>query len=272
MGCNLPRLADLQGQFARAILNPEAVVPAQIIGPDRLQSPHRFGVYRNNVVVGLIEALEASYPITCKIVGDEFFRAMARSFALGHPPQSPVMLDYGKGFAEFIEAFTPAESLPYLADVARLERAWTEAYHAKDAIPLTGQDLARIEQGSLPQLILTLHPSVRFLASGYPVLSIWKMNMDNVPAPIDLEAAGEEILICRPDLEVNVYPIPVATVAFLNRLSKGVTLEKAAEAGWAVNPGFDLTRSLAGLIECGALAGWKLPDTGHHNCTGELLP
>ena len=68
---------------------------------------------------------------------------MARAYALAEPPRSPVLMDYGAGFADFIAGFAPAASLPYLPDVARIERAWREAYHAADAEPLTAGGLCR---------------------------------------------------------------------------------------------------------------------------------
>jgi hypothetical protein len=48
---------------------------------------------------------------------------MARSYVALAPPSSPIMLDYGAGFPDFIGAFEPAKCLPYLQDVARIERA-----------------------------------------------------------------------------------------------------------------------------------------------------
>src|SRR5215471_1982696 len=104
-----------------ALLDATRATPQGLVGPDGLPSPRRFAVYRNNVVAGLIETLKENYPAVHRIVGDEFFRAMAGQFAIAHPPRSPIMLSYGTNFPEFIDRFEQAETLPYLGDVARIE-------------------------------------------------------------------------------------------------------------------------------------------------------
>ncbi len=113
------------------MLDPELPPPAGLVGPDGEPSSRRFAVYRNNVVAGLIAgAAVTAFPAVHRIVGADFFLAMARAYVAEEPPGSPIMLDYGAGFPDFIGRFEPAMTLPYLADVARIERAWSEAYHA----------------------------------------------------------------------------------------------------------------------------------------------
>ena len=71
----------------------------------------RFAVYRNNVAVGLIGALEARYPVSRRIAGDDLFRAMARTFVRAHKPRSPVMIAYGGEFPEFVAEYLAAAEL-----------------------------------------------------------------------------------------------------------------------------------------------------------------
>jgi hypothetical protein len=143
-------LGHRQTAFARAVLDAAAPVPPGLIGPDGQPSATRFAVYRNNVVLGLIDALKAAFPVVCALVGEDFFAAMARAHAVETPPASPVMHDYGADFPAFIARFAPAASLPYLADVARLEWAWVEAYHAAEAWPLSPASIARVKQAAIP--------------------------------------------------------------------------------------------------------------------------
>ncbi|MDE1937954.1 MAG: putative DNA-binding domain-containing protein, partial [Alphaproteobacteria bacterium] len=212
----MPLLAERQTEFAGALLHAGRPIPQGLLGPDRRASAKRFSVYRNNVVVSLIEALEAAYPATRQLVGEEFFRAMARAYAVLHPPSSPIMLDYGESFAEFITVFGPARTLPYLADVARIERVWLEAYHAADAVSLAADALTAIPQDQAHNFVFEMHPSLRVVRSRYPALSIWRMNIaDGVPAPVDLEAGGEDVLVVRPEAEVEVRSLPPGGVAFV---------------------------------------------------------
>ncbi len=142
--------SDWQGAFARALLHPEVATPPGLLDPYRGRTFKRFAIYRNNVVAGLTEALRMSFPVVCRIVGEEFFHAMARAYVVKHPPQSPVLLEYGESFAPFIDSFAPAALLPYLGDMARIERAWLEAYHAPEATPLDSSMLDAIPTEQLP--------------------------------------------------------------------------------------------------------------------------
>jgi Putative DNA-binding domain len=252
-------LAERQAAFAAAVLDAGAPVPQGLVGPDGEPSARRFAVYRNNVVAGLSESMKITFPAVARIVGEEFFMAMARAYVVTDPPHSPMLLEYGSGFPDFIERFPPAQTLPYLADVARIENGWKEAFHAPEAAPLPPAALATIPQDRLAELRLRLHPSVRLVTSRYPALTIWRMNVEGgVPAPVDVNAGGEDALVVRPAANVEVRFVPPGGVAFIRRLGEGAALDAAANAGLAASEAFDLSASLAGLISAGAFSGYDL--------------
>ena len=254
----MQRLAERQRDFSAALLDPALPVPSGLVGPDGEPSARRFAVYRNNVVAGLMEALKAAFPAVCRIVGDEFFRAMARRHVLSKPPASPVLLDYGAGFPDFVAGFEPAATLPYLPGVARIERAWTEAYHAPEALPLQASDFAVIDADRLAEIHLALHPSLRIVRSCLPALTIWRMNVaDGVPGPVDLAAGGEDTLVVRPAAEVEVRSMPPGGAAFVTLLADGKSLAKATTAALTADPRFDLSGNLAGLIGAGVFVGYS---------------
>ena len=91
---------------------------------DKTLSHPRFGVYRNNVASALTNSLRVRYPVVEQLVGGEFFGMMARGYVDEHKPRSAMLISYGAEFPEFITGFEAASSVPYLADVAKLESAW----------------------------------------------------------------------------------------------------------------------------------------------------
>jgi hypothetical protein len=248
----LPSLSEVQAGFAAALLDPAAPVPAGIVGPDRGPAPRRFAVYRNNVVSALANAVAGSFPAVKRIVGEDFFRAMARAYVLAEPPTSPVLLDYGVTFPDFIAGFAPAAPLPYLPDVARIERRWREAYHAANAEPLPPTALAGVAEADLPGLSFAMHPSLRLVRSRWPALTVWRMNVSDVPTtPVDFSVA-EDALIVRPGAEVEVRIVPPGGAAFVTALAAGETLLSAAETAQAADERFDLAGNIAGLFAAGA--------------------
>jgi hypothetical protein len=247
--------AEQQADFARAVLDANADVPAPLVSKAAGVPMRRFGVYRNNVYASLIDALAARFPVTARLVGDEFFRAMARVYVETAPPSSPVLLRYGAGFADFMAGFSPAGPVPYLADVTRLEWAWHAAYHAADAAPLPLAALAAAA-GDAANAILTLHPSLQVVRSVYPVITIWQVAArEGEDEPARLPADGEDALIVRPKLDVEVRRLPKGGAAFVLALGSGARLEQAAHQAVHEAAGFDLEANLVGLVMSGAIIG-----------------
>ena len=244
--------------FAAALRDPAVPVPPGLLGPDRRPSAKRFAVYRNNVVTGLVDALQQNFPAVCRLVGEEFFREMARLYVLSAPPASSILLHYGTGFPDFVAGFEPAAPLPYLADVARIERAWLESYHAADAAPLDAAHLSGIAGDRVADARFALHPSLRVVVSQFPALTIWRMNVaDGVPGAADLDA-GENTLVVRPAFEVEVHPMPPGGPEFVAALATGATMTDAARAAMGADPQFDLAGNIADLIAAGAFVDYLL--------------
>lgn len=241
--------------FAAALLDPERPVPAGVTSHTCAVPARRFAVYRNNVVVGLARALAVRFPAVERIVGEEFFAAMARVFVAAQPPRSPLLMRYGDGFPDFIAGFAPAAELPYLADVARLEAARTRAYHAADAEPLDPAQLQAIEPDALGGVRFSLHPSIEIIRSAHPIVMIWAMNAGEAElGPIE-DWRPEHALVARPRLDVEVRALPVGGAAFLDALRAGQPLAEAVDTATRESTEFDLAANLAGLIGSGLVIG-----------------
>lgn len=239
--------------FAPALLDPDSAPPSSVVGPNGKAARKRYNVYRNNVTVSLINALAAVFPATMRITGAEFFRAMARFHVRATPPSSPLLFEYGRGLPDFIECYEYARSMPWLADVARIERAWLDAYHAADAAPLTPQALASIPAEQLADTVLTPHPATRIVRSRFPAVTVFAANRSNGPVGRIEATEPEDALVTRPDLEVIVRRLPPGGAVFLTHLIAGEPLGAAAAAALADSPAFDLPANIAGMIKAGAL-------------------
>ncbi len=241
-------MSDWQGNFARALLDPGLPVPKGITAHNPDSPRERFGVYRNNRMVGLIGTLETRFPATRKIVGEEFFRAAARRFIAEEPPRSPVMMFYGDAFPNFLADFEPGQSVPYLADVAKLEAARTRAAHAADAKPLTRDALAAASPDGLAAARFALHPSLEIVPSSYPVVTIYAMNSGEMELAPVTAWRGEDALVVRPELQVEVRRISAGARIFLQSLADNKTLGDSARAASCADERFELAENLAALF------------------------
>ena len=240
--------------FSSGLLDPDRATPAAVAGPNGKCARMRYNVYRNNVTVSLIDALAAVFPATMRITGRDFFRAMARSHIRATPPTSPLLFEYGRAFPDFIEVYEFARQMPWLADVARIERAWLDAYHAADAEPLNPQALASIPAERLAETALTAHPATRIVRSGFAAVTIFAANRGDRPVG-RIEAIGpENALVTRPGLEVVVRNVPSGGAIFLTCLVEGQTLGAATAAAFANDPDFDLAATIAGALDAGAFS------------------
>ncbi len=238
-----------EADFARALLAPGAPLPAGLICPNGRPAPRRFDVYRNNVTLGLVRVLEAGFPATRALVGDEFFAAMAADFLRAHPPQTRIMMLYGAEFAGFIAGFAPAASLGYLPDVARLEQMIRQSYHAQDQAAIDASVLASMGEDQLLALRFRFAPAVHILRSDWPVHAIWAANMQGGPAPV---MRAEAVIVLRPGFDPAPALLPENACDVLENLMQGARLGQALDA--AKGP-FDLIEVLTLLLQGGAITG-----------------
>lgn len=246
-----------QQQFADALLNPALPAPSGLSTWNGSDPAARFAVYRNNVTVSLIDALADTFPVTQQLVGEDFFRAAARLFVAGEPPRSKVLAFYGAAFPDFLANFPPAATVPYLADVARLEMLRVHACHAADYPQPAPETLIHIldKPDLLPHCRLHLHPSVRIFRSEYAAVSLWAAHhglgdIGNIDPDIP-----ESAYIVRPALEVEVIPVSVAAAGFLAHLLAGASLGEAAERSSSAGMQAELADIFHLLIRTGSVTG-----------------
>lgn len=242
-------LAQFQASFARALLQP--VEPESPPSASALDLALR--IHRNTTMKGLVDALVANYPTVAQLVGEDWFKACALQFARANPPRDPVLASYGESFPDFLATFPPARELPYLPDVARIDRIWIESWFAHDAPPLLSELLARLPAEDLLHTRLALHPATRFGWAAHSAATIWAHHRA-VSMASELTLSGEEegILLTRVDENIEHRTISRAAFHFLDRLARGDSLGTAAAAILELDAEADVAGTLAMVLECGA--------------------
>lgn len=251
-------LRELQQAVARGILAEQAAPLAGVIREDGLPYDKRLQVYRNNTIISLTEVLKATYPVVGALVGEQFFAFAAKTCIAAHPPRVPRLAEYGAEFADFLAGFAPAQSLPYLPDMARLEWAINEAYHAPDDKGLAPQDLSSVPPEQYSALRFALRASCRLLQSPYRVDLIWRAHQPGGSLE-GLEIAGEcHLLIYRPVADVEIASLDAAGFALLSKIADGTTLESAYESAVVEDAAFDLTAALGTHLTRGSFSGFSV--------------
>lgn len=229
-----PDLATFQRRFVAAIDAPAA-------GP--------LAVYRNTVIHGAVQALQSNFPVVQQIIGEEMFEGVATEYTSARPPRSPVLALYGQDFAEWLGEQEWIGDLPYLADVARVERLHVECLMAADADALVNLSSDFI------QLRLKLHPAVRFSWLQSPAMSIWLAHQRPLPKVIGPEWKPEGALFARPSSFVMHTPrIGAAAHRILSGIRLGEPVGQSLSTASRLYPGEDSEAVFSSLLNMGVFA------------------
>jgi hypothetical protein len=245
------RLHDLQAAIGRLAFDetPDETPLTSILDDRPIAATDRLRIHRNNSLLGLTGPLTESLPVVAHLVGTEFFERMAQDFIRAFPPNRPDLLFYGQELPDFIASYSPASSVPYLADMARFEMALTIAAHSADCPPLQPSALQALAIERLEELCLKPLPSLRFIASDYPLLAIWRAHQPGAElAPIALDGGGDMLLIFRPHEETVIRAVSAGCFAFMMAVASGQSLASAYRSAMASDPDFSFSEELAALL------------------------
>lgn len=248
-------LRDLQAAFAAHILEGGTDQLADSVVGDSIPAAARLRVYRHHVFHSLASALGSTFASVQALVGEDFFRAMARAYVAQVLPAQPVLAEYGMDFPAFVATHEPAQGLPYLADVARLDWALNAAFQATRGAALAVADLQAIPVEQLPAQRLALAPGHALICSVYPIDRVWAAAQPGVEAQsVDLENGPAQLLVVRRQDDAVFVAVAAGEASFLAALADGETLEEAAARGLGADPHFDLSASFARFLGLGVFA------------------
>jgi hypothetical protein len=228
----------------------------------RFSAAQRLQVYRNNFLISLREALAAVYPVIHKLVGDEFFQHLAREYIQLYPSRTGNLHDVGDEFADFLKSFPGVETLPYLADVARLEWAYHRVFHTSEQQVLNIGELASLDEAQTAGLVFQVSRGCVFFASDYPVLRIWQANQDgNEEMIVSIDEGGDRFVVVRHGTEIEFHPLQVGVFALLESLAQNRSFAKACERALNVDANCDIAAALRFLVQQKIVVGFSC---SHH--------
>lgn len=246
-------LSAFQDAFAAALQSDEPDTSADWLRA--LAEQPGFAVYRNTAFKGCVDALRANFPTVERLVGADWMTAAAATYARHTPPSCPQLIDYGDGFADFLQRFGPAQALPYLAEVARLDRLWLEVFTAAEQPRLMPRALRAMTPQQLAGLHLQPCVAARWHWSGLPAFTLWRCNRDGAELPEPLIWQGEGTLICRWGGAVRWQALSQGGCAFLDACAQGLRLDAASAVALEAEPALDFNELLVALFAAGVFTG-----------------
>jgi len=258
-------LREQQRSFAQFIVNgedggdtPETPVLKQSPS-SQFKDIQRLQIYRNNFVISLREALAGVYPVIHKLVGEAFFHHVAREYIQHHPSCTGNLHDFGDKFADFLQAFPGLEALPYLPDVARLEWAYHQVFHATEGEML---NLSALDEKQMASLTFELSSHCVWLSSDYPVLRIWQANQDGQEGTtVSLDEGGVRYVVLRHGPQIEFHLLSAGVFTLIDSLAKSNTFAQACEDALGVEADCDIAVALQFLVTQKIVNGFSHPPT-----------
>lgn len=228
-------MRDDQAAIAATLLHGPDHLPIGLFAGNAAAVLRGLRVHANTISHARLVALEETFPRTRNYLGEALFNKLSRAFIEAGGAERRSLTDIGAAFPDWLAD-------PIAADLARIERAWLESYHAADAPPLALSDLAGLGEQALLDIAVRRHPATRAvtLASGSAPL------VDPSFAP---EVAA--LLVTRPGAEVRLFPVAAAAVAALDMAREFCPLGNLIAHLDELHP--DGGAAIAALIDAGAL-------------------
>lgn len=187
----MTNLARIQWDFQECLLRGAGGIHEHVVGTDRVPAEVRLAIYSNAYASRLIDALEASYPATAKLLGDKDFQELATEYVAHHDSRFFSIRYYGHALPHFLSNSPRYRPVPFLADLARWEWTMNDVFDAADAEPLEVKALAYKSPGDWASMRFTFHPSLRSLTLHWNAAQVWKAlvnDMDRPRASVSREA------------------------------------------------------------------------------------
>lgn len=242
-------LASIQTALAEMLRDPASLVGRAdkedlasriAMGNERLSPTEQVDIYREQFFLRHVDVLREDFKSIEHLLGDDAWDALARAYLAANPPSSYTLRDLGHAMARFVGEKAPWKDDALLADLARVEWAFVDAFDARDVAPLDPNVVANAAEDDWPGARIELHPSVQRLALAYPAHD-YRQSVHKGEAPTRPDPQASYVVVYRGPELLHFVDVEADAFAVLDALAEGATLAEACEraahaedalAGW----------------------------------------
>ena len=139
-----------------------------------------------------------------------------------------MLIHYGAGFPAFVRGFAPAPICPICPTSPRSKTPGPRPITPPTRPPCRPPRWPRSRRTALGGPALRLHPAARLLSFATPAASLWAAHQGEGEPAAPGDLAPEDVLVTRPEAEVEIRRLPAGGYAFAAALRDGATLGEAA--------------------------------------------
>ena len=201
---------------------------AIVLGDDRLSAEARVDIYANMYFYRILDSLKEDFPATLAVLGADNFHNLITGYLLEYPPTEPSISHCGRHLAEYLRRHPLCEGAPFIADLARLERASLEGFVGPDGAAMDPDALRAIAPEEWPALKLGIHPSAQILALDWRVSELLRAVEEDRPWE-PAERGAVKVLVWRRDARVFYRDLERVEADALDAVSRGATFAETCD-------------------------------------------
>lgn len=241
-------LAQIQAEFHQQLVQGDSNIVAHIQNSGEISPIERVSIYETGYFARLTEVLAADYKVLWMVLGDDEFEALAKAYILANPSRYFSLRWFGQDFSQFLSE-QEGEHAVMLAQLARLEWAFVDAFTSEDTPMLALEKIASVGPESWPQLCFKFHPSLSIVEHDWNILSVWRAGREEQPFPeIEHYPALQKMLVWRHTLTTQYRSLSAEEVCALEAAMQGLNFSNICEAV--------LAQGVAEETLAGVVIGW----------------
>ena len=238
----MPQLGELQQAFAEAIAGGRYHAATAAMAGDGA-ALRSVALYRRLIRNNYTQVLKITYPVLSRLVGDAYFKTVARGYLKHYPSTSGDLFLYGRHLPVFLQR---SDAPPLLTELARLEWACHEIHQAADSTPVPQAQIQALASVDPSRVTVRFHEAARLLSFPIPVHRVWLALQPDAPTDevVDLPLPEEEtcVVVTRTGGTIQVTPLAKPDYVVLEALSQGADLAAVERIAIKADPEFDCQR------------------------------
>lgn len=249
-------LAQLQNKFQEYLQNVNDDMQENILGTEKVSVETRLSIYKNAYYSRLIEALQSTYPVLNKYLGEEAFEVIMLEYIHHRPSTYRSIRWFGDQLDIFLADHLEYQASPYLSELAKFEWTMSQVFDSANADSILLEEIGKIPPALWENMRFYLHPSVRLVHLKWNVVAIWQaLSDDEKPmVPKENEVAVSWIT-WRKDLISQFCSMPNDEAWAVNAMSQGKSFGEICEGLCQWRKEEDAPMYAASLLKGWVIAG-----------------
>lgn len=226
----MKELIQLQNEFQEYLFHVSDAIQDDIIETEKVPAEIRLSIYQNAYYSRLLEALETTYPILKKHMGEEDFESMGYEYIHQYYSTYRSIRWFGDKMEDFLSEHSDYRGLPYLSELSKFEWTMCLVFDAADADTVSFQEIGNVAPEDWENMRFKQHPSLHCLHLEWNVVAIWQALSENeIPAVLEKSDSSITWIAWRNDFTNHFCSLPLDEAWAMNAMMSGQSFGEICE-------------------------------------------